>query len=82
MTILQLYGYEDHDINKKVQTIPVKNINLLYWLADRNLLEYLMCIGRDRDDKNNRVWFFEQNAYVQDEINAFYNRKFDIYNRD
>ena len=41
-----------------------------------------MCIGRDRDDKNNRVWFFEQNAYVQDEINAFYNRKFDIYNRD
>ena len=80
--ILQLYGYEDHDINKKVQTIPVKNINLLYWLADRNLLEYLMCIGRDRDDKNNRVWFFEQNAYVLDEIYAFYNRKFDIYNRD
>ena len=79
---MQLYGYEDHDINKKVQTIPVKNINLLYWLADRNLLEYLMCIGRGRDDKNNRVWFFEQNAYVQDEINAFYNRKFDIYNRD
>lgn len=71
---MQLFGYEEHNINKKVQTIPVKNINLVYWLADRNLLEYLTGVGKDRENLNNRVWFFEKNVYVQDEITAFYNK--------
>jgi hypothetical protein len=68
------YGYEDFEnqLEARIGTIPVKNVDLLYYIASKNLLEYLVKVVQDRDYPDNKVWLFQKNAYIQDAVNNFY----------
>lgn len=68
----QLYGLEDRDSKEKCKTIPIKDINLVYRMAENNLLEYLLYIKPDRDNPDKKIWLMEHNSYVQDVYNDFY----------
>jgi hypothetical protein len=68
------YGYEDFEqiLNSKGSTLVVKNVDLLYRLASKNLLEYLVKVSTDKFNPDKRVWLFLRDIAVQDEINDFY----------
>jgi hypothetical protein len=74
--VAMCYGLEsDRELQKKiknVKTVVIKDINLLYKLADKNLLGFLLNVTNDWDNPNKKVWIFEWNSYVQDEITEFY----------
>lgn len=72
------YGLEsdrEEYTNKTVKTVAVKDYNLLYRLSDKNLLDYLLNVSTDWGNPNKKVFIFELNSYVQDEINEFYFNK-------
>jgi hypothetical protein len=66
------YGLETDREKEPTKPIVVTDINLLYSLADNNLLEFLIGVRQDRKDKTKRVWLFDGNVHVQDIINSFY----------
>ena len=66
------YGYEDFEEEKQTKTYAIKDIRLLYKVADANLLEYLVKVGTDHQNSNRRVWIIQLNHYTQDVINSFF----------
>jgi hypothetical protein len=68
------YGYEDFEnqTDIKMGTIAVKKIDLLYYIASQNLLEYLVKVVQDREYPDNKVYLFQKNTYIQDAVNSFY----------
>jgi uncharacterized membrane protein len=68
------YGYEDfgNQVDVRMGTIPIKNIDLLYYIAANNLLEFLVKVVQDRKFPENKVYLFQKNTYIQDAVNSFY----------
>lgn len=67
------HGYEDfEEPNKKMKTVCIKQLNLLYSLSQEGLLEYMVNICQDKNNPDKRVWIFQHTVEVQDVINEFH----------